>query len=84
MYGDDHREALKALRRLLRAARLNDESGLPHFEYLLSMKTFVAYGDKRLDTKRVKLISQNAVRFANWISRIARQLQLEGWTDEHE
>ena len=84
LYGDDHREALKSLRRLLRATRLNDESGLPHFEYLLSMKTFVAYSDKRLDRSRVRLISLNAERFANWISKTARHLKLEGWTDDHE
>jgi len=79
LYADDHRKALGALQQLLRARSLEDETGFAHFEYLVSMKSFVCYGDKRLDAKRLMLIALRAERFANWVSKTARQLKLAGW-----
>jgi hypothetical protein len=82
LHADDHRNALVALKRLLSERRLADRTGFDHFEYLLSMKSFVAYGGKRLDRKRRQEIATRAERFANWVSKVARGLNVEGWTHD--
>jgi len=82
LYTEDHRRALAALKRLLSGERLKDRTGFGHFEYLLSMKSLVSYSGKRLDKKRCQEIANHAERFANWVSKIARELTVEGWTHD--
>jgi len=82
LYADDHRQALAALRELLLTRGLPDMTGFAHFEYLISMKSFVSYGERRLDANRQRLIAMRAERFVNWVSEIARRLRLEGWTND--
>ncbi len=48
------------------------------------MKTFVAYGNQRLDEKRWMRINLSAERFANWVWRVAKELNMEGWSDGAE
>jgi hypothetical protein len=84
VHADDHRGALASLKRLLGSRRIKDEGGFAQFEYLISMKTFVAYGNQRLDEKRWMRINLSAERFANWVWRVAKELNMEGWSDGAE
>lgn len=80
---EDHRTAMASLRQGLVRHRVADFSGFTHFEYLMSMKSFVAYGGERLDERRSQRISLAAERFANWAWRVAKNLAMEGWSDEN-
>jgi hypothetical protein len=82
LYAEDHRSSIESLRRLIGQKGLSDKSGFAHFEYLLSMKSFVSYGARRLDRRRSKEIVNHAERFANWVSRVAQRLSVEGWTHD--
>jgi len=79
---EDHVKAVASLKKLLTARQVSDQLGFAQFEYLISMKSFVAYGDKRLDEKRWMRINISAERFANWVWRIAKELGMEGWNDD--
>lgn len=82
--GDDHRSAVDSLQRLLAARKLPDTTGLAQFRYLVSMKTFVSYGRKRLDSDELLRIATQTERYVNWITRTAAQLKLEGWTNDDQ
>jgi hypothetical protein len=84
LYAEDHRSSLASLKRLIGQKEPSDKSGFARFEYLLSMKSFVSYGEKRLDRRRSKEIVNHAERFANWVSRIARRLGVAGWAHDDD
>jgi hypothetical protein len=84
LYAEDHRQAIASLRRLLDQRRVATAFGYPQFEYLISMKSFVSYGDQRLDEKRAMRIALAAERFSTWVSEVVRSLKMEGWSDERD
>lgn len=79
---DDHKEAVTSLKRLLASKRLDNPAGYKNFEDLLSMKNRISYGSQTIDAKTSSLIATKAERFANWVSRTARQLKLEDWSND--
>jgi hypothetical protein len=79
LHDEDHRAAIYSLKALLASRRIEDHTGFVQFEYLISMKSYIAYGDKRLDENRCMRIVLAAQRFAGWTSKVARRLKMEGW-----
>lgn len=73
---ENHMEAVAALKRACSGARL-DQQGISHLRKLLSAKTDISYGDKRVDDERVKALCIAAERFQVWAERILR-LRKEG------
>ena len=51
-------------------------------ERLLVYKSLVAYSVHRVSEKDIRLIVQQAERFAQWAERIGRQLRVEGWEND--
>lgn len=76
---DDHKKAIKVLRKLLAERRLKDSGGIQHLDYLISNKSFVAYGTKELSAVESENMCTKAERFAKWISGVAKELKVEGW-----
>ena len=70
--GENHREAVTALKRACTKARV-DQQGIGHFQKLLSVKTDVSYGEKRFDDERVEALCNTADRFRVWAERILQK-----------
>jgi hypothetical protein len=71
-HGENHREAVTALKRACTRAKI-DQQGVGHFQRLLSVKTDVSYGEKRIDHETVAVLCVTAERFRVWAERILRQ-----------
>ncbi|HEX4032451.1 MAG TPA: hypothetical protein VHX20_18955 [Terracidiphilus sp.] len=67
--GENHGEAVTALKRACTGARI-DHRGIAHLERLLSAKTDISYGEKPVDEERVKALCIAAERFQVWAERI--------------
>jgi len=70
--GENHREAVIALKRTCSKVGM-DHRGITHFERLLSAKTDISYGDKRVDDERVTALCIAAERFEAWAERILQR-----------
>ena len=70
--GENHREAVTALRRACTRAKI-DQQGIRHFQKLLGVKTDISYGEKRVDDERVEALCITAERFQVWAERILRK-----------
>ncbi|MGA2569803.1 MAG: hypothetical protein ABSF23_04725 [Terracidiphilus sp.] len=70
--GENHREAVTALKRACTKAK-TDQHGIGHFQKLLSVKTDVSYGEKRVDDERVEALCITAERFQAWAERILKK-----------
>jgi len=70
--GENHREAITALKRACTRAKI-DQQGIGHFQKLLSVKTDVSYGEKRVDDERATALFVTAERFRVWAERILQQ-----------
>jgi hypothetical protein len=70
--GENHREAVTALKRACTRAKI-DRQGVGHFQKLLSVKTDVSYGEKRVDDERAAALCVIAERFRVWAERILQQ-----------
>ena len=70
--GENHREAISALKRACTKAKI-DQHGIKHFQNLVSAKTDVSYGEKRVDDERVEALCITAERFQVWAERILQQ-----------
>jgi hypothetical protein len=82
---DDHQNAVDALQRLLLAeTAMDDMAGFKHLRFLLSKKTLVAYGDRRVEHTEYEALVTKAARFAAWADRIGRRLKIEGWEDDDQ
>ena len=77
--GDDHNQAADALRRLLNTRVVTAQDGINHLQYLVSRKSFVAYGSERLSENEFRRLVIRAERFAKWANGIGKQLRIEGW-----
>jgi hypothetical protein len=71
-HGENHQEAVTALKRACTRARI-DHQGIPHFQVLLSAKTEISYGEKRVDDERVAALCIKAERFRVWAERILQK-----------
>ncbi|WP_213803828.1 hypothetical protein [Granulicella sp. dw_53] len=78
---DNHQKAADALQKLLPSNKLDDQTGLGHFRYMLSKKHLVAYGDRRLEHTDYETLFTKAERFAKWADKIGVLLNIEGWQD---
>ena len=62
----DHLRAADELERVCKTHRITDHRGVGHFRWLLSNKTDIAYGDKRLDPQRIDSAKDKAEKFSAW------------------
>jgi hypothetical protein len=70
--GENHREAITALKRACTRAKI-DQQGIGHFQRLLGVKTDVSYGENRVDDEKVEALCITAERFQVWAERILQQ-----------
>ena len=80
--GDNHQQATKSLRRLLAVDETTDQEGLRHFEYLVSHKSQIAYGDERLTENELRRLIIKAERFAKWANGVGKQRSIKGWQND--
>lgn len=73
--GEDHQAAVTALKRACTRAKI-DPNGIKHFQNLVSAKTDISYGEKRIDDGRISKLCITADRFRVWAERIL--IQREG------
>jgi hypothetical protein len=66
--GEDHRQAVAALKRTCTKAGI-DLQGVPHLQRLLGAKTDISYGEKQVDNEKVTALYWAAVRFQTWAER---------------
>jgi len=71
-HGENHREAIIALKRACTRAKI-DQQGIGHFQKLLSAKTDVSYGERRVDDEKVEALCITAERFRVWAERILQK-----------
>jgi hypothetical protein len=67
--GDNHGEAVAALKRACSRAKI-DQQGISQLQKLLSAKTDVSYGEKQVDHDRIEALCVAAERFQKWAERI--------------
>jgi hypothetical protein len=72
--GENHREAITALKRVCTGARV-DHQGIAHLQRLLSAKTDISYGEKPVDNERITALCIAAERFQVWAERILQRRQ---------
>jgi hypothetical protein len=70
--GENHQAAVPALKRECTKARI-DQQGIGHYQKLLSVKTDISYGAKRVDDERVEALCITAERFQVWAERILQR-----------
>jgi hypothetical protein len=70
--GENHREAVTALKRACTGAKV-DHQGIAHFQRLLSAKTDVSYGEKSVDDDKVSALCSAAERFQVWAERVLQR-----------
>jgi hypothetical protein len=71
--GENHQEAIGALKRACSGARI-ERQGATHLQKLLGAKTDISYGEKQVDNERIEALCIAAERFQTWAERI-----LHGW-----
>jgi len=76
---ENHQMAADALQRLLSTRYTGNDDGLRHLKALLSKKSAVAYGSRRLGNNDFQLIFTQAERFTKWANSVGSQLKIEGW-----
>ena len=62
----DHMVAANELERTCDQLRVKDKRGVQHLRWLLSQKTDVAYGTKRLDRDRIVAAKDKAEKSFSW------------------
>lgn len=70
--GESHQQAVTALKRACTKAKV-DQHGIRHFQSLVSVKTAISYGEKRVDNESVKALCITAERFQVWAERILQK-----------
>ncbi|MGH9600106.1 MAG: hypothetical protein ACRD27_09590 [Terracidiphilus sp.] len=76
---EDHQSAAGELRSLLAARRSERQQGADRLEKLLSKKSRIAYARDATGDAEIKLIVQQAERFAAWAESTGKELRIEGW-----
>jgi hypothetical protein len=67
--GEDHRQAIIALKRACAGAKI-DQRGISNLQALLSVKTDISYGDQVIDNVRIEALCDAAERFQTWADRV--------------
>ena len=67
--GENHREAVTALRRACTGAKIAP-LGITHLLKLLDAKNDISYNDKRLDEVRITALCVAAKRFETWAEQV--------------
>jgi hypothetical protein len=67
--GENHREAITALKRVCTGAKIETQ-GIPHLQKLLSAKTDISYGEKPVNEVRIAALCDAATRFETWAERV--------------
>ena len=67
--GENHREAITALKRVCTGAKI-EQQGIAHLQKLLSAKTDVSYGEKPVSEVRITALCDAATRFETWAERV--------------
>jgi len=70
--GENHQEAITALKRACTGARIECQ-GIAHLQRLLGAKTDVSYGEKQVDNERIEALCIAAERFQVWAERILQR-----------
>ncbi len=70
--GENHLEAITALKRACAKARI-DHLGVTHLTKLLSAKTEVAYGEAAVGNEKTSALCSAAERFQRWAERILQR-----------
>ena len=78
---DNHNQAADALSKQIPSGVRLDPSGLDHLRYLISRKTAMAYGERRVEEKTFGLVVLRSERFAAWANDTGKRLGIEGWHD---
>ena len=76
---DDHRYAVSDLEQLVSKKRISDRTGITQLAGLLSKKSKVAYGSKRLAIQDFSDLVTKAERFVRWANNVGKELKIEGW-----
>lgn len=63
---EDHKRAAMNLEKLCKASKVEDRKGVQHLSWLLSRKTDVAFGERRLDGPSLLAARDKAERFQAW------------------
>ncbi len=67
--GENHREAITALKRACTGAKI-DPQGISHLQRLLSAKTDISYGEEFVSEIRISALCDAAMRFETWAERV--------------
>lgn len=70
--GENHREAVAALKRTCSGAGI-DHQGVTQLQKLLGAKTDISYGEMRVDDERVAALCIASERFQVWAERILQR-----------
>jgi hypothetical protein len=70
--GENHREAITALKRICTGAKIEPQ-GITHLQKLLSVKTDISYGDKPVDENRITALCAAAYRFEKWAEQVLQR-----------
>lgn len=70
--GENHREAITALRRACAGAKI-EQQGITHLQKLLSAKTDISYGEKPVDEVRITALCEAAKRFQKWAEGVLQR-----------
>jgi hypothetical protein len=73
-HGEDHRQAVVALKRACVGAKI-DQRGISHLQVLLSVKTDISYGDQLIDNVRIEALCNTAERFQTWADRVLANVE---------
>jgi hypothetical protein len=71
-HGENHREAITALRRACTGAKI-EPRGITHLDKLLGAKTDISYGDKQVEDERGTALCIAAERFQRWAEEILQR-----------
>ena len=70
----EHGKAALELGRLCTRLKIKSTHGVQHLSWLLSNKTDIAYGERRLDDSFLKMSVEKAERFSNWAYTTFREV----------
>lgn len=70
--GENHREAIAALKRACTKAKI-EQQGISQLQKLLSAKTDISYGDKQVVDQQTTALCNAAKRFETWAERVLQR-----------
>jgi len=64
--GEDHQIAVRQLERICNELKMENKKGVQYFSWLLSKKSDIAYGERRIEDPVLMLSMDRAEKFVNW------------------